>query len=338
MKKMILILSACLFCLVSCSSPTSGGSSSTITNLNTTSTTTTNPTNTSSETPSNPTNPTNPSNTDEPEVDNTITNEKVMFTYDRTKNCFKRDFRSYTITPYNGADYYYLNINDNVTNISFNSVHVTNRFLYEYSKSIKPIFNSNTVTITNTQYGITESVEIKIENNTVCVYLNKLNQSNADKFNIYIKRNPQDGLHIDSKWEPASYNYVGENETIVEIPMSKTDSERTEFELQCSNIQIGTNGISFNYGENSLNMMYIDYNPYNLATNTNNTNRYYFRDRVLTNDYINFSNNIRLIIKNDKLIISLLNHNSDYSETIKYRVLLKKDTRGNSSFYISKSL
>lgn len=61
MKKMLLILSACLFCLVSCSSPSGGGSSSTTTD-NATSTTTTN-----TPTSSNPTQPSNPSNpTDTP--------------------------------------------------------------------------------------------------------------------------------------------------------------------------------------------------------------------------------------------------------------------------------
>ena len=67
MKKMILILSACLFCLVSCSSPTGGGSSDNSNTTSTTTTTPTNPTNTPSDTPTTPSNPTDPTSpTDTP--------------------------------------------------------------------------------------------------------------------------------------------------------------------------------------------------------------------------------------------------------------------------------
>lgn len=58
MKKMLLILSACLFCLVSCSSPSSDSSSSTTDNATSTTTTTTTTTN-----PTQPSNPTNPTDT-----------------------------------------------------------------------------------------------------------------------------------------------------------------------------------------------------------------------------------------------------------------------------------
>lgn len=100
MKKMLLILSACLFCLVSCSSPSSGGSSSTTDNVTSTTTTTTtntptssnptqpsNPTDTPTTTqPTNPSNPTTPSNPTPtpPTVPSYYINMNDGLTYDNT--------------------------------------------------------------------------------------------------------------------------------------------------------------------------------------------------------------------------------------------------------------
>lgn len=364
MKKLILLL-LCLgfmFSFVSCDD---SSSSSDV------------PTDNPTEEPTEPTNPitddededepTEPvvddDDEEEPEVDDTITDTRISFTYDSINKCFTRKINGYNFVTnsYNSKEFF-VNINDDLSNFLLYNCNVTLPTCYKKEISFtssegKQMFSS-TGWVVSDDYGFVSKVYIS--ENEIKVYFNNINENDIDNFDVYIlrKKNIVGGwLYINANVEYDVYD----EEKWFEFPRVSLTDTTNIYEIEASNIYFSVydnkpNGISFDmndtrfiisrvnshptlldssYNESYLDWHYLsDFSKGNYDDNNNPTTFYMQSFKCYDFEGNVTTTKVEFIKNNNKLRI-ILSDKYENDVTSRYRLFYNKTKDSNQLFIVS---